>query len=89
MPRTPLLTLLLSLALAAAACSSAPPTPPDAPVSPDATATPDPGARGAAAEEANCQVLDPNANPPTCSEGCIWDPAKSKCKDNRGVIVEQ
>ena len=37
-----------------------------------------------------CTTPSPEgAQPGTCPEGCKWDEACKKCKDDRGVIIQQ
>ena len=88
MLRNRLIALILPLAFATAACGApaAPAPGAEVPAAPDAQ-TRSAAPAGAEAEEGTCPVADPSTNPPTCPEGCIWD--GSKCKDQRGVIVDQ
>lgn len=45
---------------------------------------------------ASCDEVEPcatpspaDAEPGTCPEGCKWDEACKKCKDGRGVIIQE
>ena len=88
MHRSLIVMLLSSFTLALAACSGpAAQTPPVDPTSATPTDAQPAPTRGAAADE--CADKQPTGSPPTCPEGCIYDPATSKCKSDRGVIVDQ
>lgn len=92
--RRTIVMLLSSFTLALAACggpaAQTPPADPaaaaptDAPAGAAADAQP---TRGAADDE--CKDKQPTGDPPTCPAGCIYDPASSKCKSDRGVIVDE
>ncbi|AUX26746.1 uncharacterized protein SOCEGT47_073160 [Sorangium cellulosum] len=90
MSRSLILILVSSLAVAAAACQSSQQQPAGAPVTapPEgarAGATPDP----APADDDICADQQPTGDPPECPSGCVWDEAKQRCTQLRGVIVDQ